>query len=368
MKILFVVGGLPFGGVENLLYDVSCELLGRDVEFLIVNLSGTGEKIKEFVKADIPVVNLGKSKKDIKTFKLKTALNLRKFIKEYQPDIVHSMHFSADYFSRLASLGFKRTKIITHIHTIRVEKRRERRLLNKLLSLKTDIFLSVSKSVFEMVEKEHNIAKKPHYILYNAVNFKKFEVGWPEGLEKGYRYLICVGRLVPLKNFDIAIKAFSLIEAKHPDVRLLVVGEGKEKQRLEKLVKDLNLTEKVIFTGYRRDVPALLKASHVFLMPSSYEGFGIAHLEAMYVGLPAIISPYVPSKEIASECSLVVPIEPSRVAEALDRLLSDEDFYRKLSIRAKGTAEKFSIENYVDKLLSLYEGVLTNRLPDRVVL
>jgi len=103
-------------------------------------------------------------------------------------------------------------------------------------------------------------------------------------------------------------------------------------------------------------------------MPSSYEGFPITHLEAMYAGLPAIISPYVPSKEVASECSLIVPIDPRKIANALDRLLTDENFYKKLSRKAIEIAQEFTIERYVDKLLNLYEDVLSENLPDKVVL
>ena len=93
-------------------------------------------------------------------------------------------------------------------------------------------------------------------------------------------------------------------------------------------------------------------------MPSEYEGFGIAHLEAMYAGLPAVISPNVPSKEIASDCSFVVPINPEDIANAVKKLLTDRSLYEEFSKKAKETAKEFSIENYVDKLISLYEKIL----------
>ncbi len=368
LKVLFVVGGLPFGGIENLLFDIVLEFSKRNVDFKIVNLSGTGEKTEEFLKAGLPVINLGNSKRDIKTFKLKTAYKLRNFIRNYQPNIVHSMQFSGDYFTRVASIGLSSFKVVTHIHNIKREKRIERKIFNKLLSYRTNVFLSVSKEVFEVVEKDHNVAGKPHYVLYNAINVEKFKEKGSLELENGVRYITCVGRLVKQKNFDVAIKAFSLIEKKYPDTRLLIVGEGKERKRLQDLAKSLGLAKKVIFTGYRRDVPAILKTSYILLMPSSYEGFGIAHLEAMYAGLPAIISPYVPSKEVASECSLMVPVDPGRIANTLDRLLADENFYKKLSRKAKEIAQEFTIERYVDKLLELYESVLSENLPDKVVL
>ena len=372
MKILFVVGGLPFGGIENLLFDISLELKKRDVKFSIINISGTGEKVKDFIKADLPVINLGNSKRSLKTFRLDTALKLRKLIVDFRPDIIHSMQFSADYFTRISSFGLSFPKIITHIQTIRKEKRLERQIFNKLLSYKTNIFLSSSKAIFNVVEKEHNMAGRPHYVLYNAINPSRFACKYelPKSLmfSNKFKYVVCVGRLVKLKNFDVAIKAFALLEKKLPNVRLVIVGEGGERKRLETLIKNLNLKNKVILTGYVPNAFPIIERSHVFLMPSSFEGFPIAHLEAMYAGLPAVISPFVPSQEVASECSLVAPISPEDIANALYRLLSDEQLYRKFSLRAREIAQQFTIDKYVDKLLNLYDGVLSGKLPEKVVL
>ncbi|SMO50363.1 Glycosyltransferase involved in cell wall bisynthesis [Balnearium lithotrophicum] len=367
MKVVFVVGGLPFGGIENLLFDVSKELIKRNFRFKIINISGTGSKLQEFLNAGISIINLNKNLKTLKTYRLDTAFKLRKLLKEISPNIVHSMQFSADYFSRISSLSIN-TKIITHIHNIKREHRIERRIFNKFLSLRTNIFLSVSKEVYRIVEKEHNLFSKPHYILYNGVDFSKFKVKTRFRLGSSFKYIVCVGRLVKQKNFDIAIKAFSLIEKELPNTKLLIVGEGNEKEKLKDLAKSLNLSNKVIFTGYRSDVPGILKQSHVLLMPSEYEGLGIAHLEAMYAGLPAVISPNVPSKEIASNCSFVVPINPKDIANAVKKLLSDENLYKELSEKAKETAKNYSIENYVNKLIDLYNGALTGKLPDRKVL
>ncbi len=368
MKILYVVGGLPFGGIENLLFDIARELSKRNIDYRIINISGTGEKTEEFFRANLPVVNLGNSKKILKTYRLPTAIKLRYFIKQYKPDIIHSMQFSADYFSRIATISIKDIKIITHIHTIKKEKRIERRIFNKLLSFKTDVFLSVSKDVFKVVEKEHNLARKQHYILYNAINTKAFDTETSLNLQKGIKYIACVGRLVKQKNFDVAIKAFSLIEKNHPDTRLLIVGDGGMNKKLQQLTKDLNIYDKVIFAGYRKDVPGILKKSYMLLMPSEYEGFGIAHLEAMYAGLPAIISPFVPSKEIASECSIIAPIDPQQIAYYIEKLLTDEVLYKELSLKAKEIAKNFTIEEYVNKLLTLYSSLILNKPIENLIL
>ncbi len=358
MRIAIVVGGLPFGGIENLVYDVGCELERRKVDFKIVNISGTGEKLNEFFEKKLPVVNLFNNKKVLKTHKISTAKKLRQWLDLYKPDIVHSMHFSADYFSRIASIG-RNWKVITHIHNIKLEKRWERKVANKILSYRTDLFLSVSNDVYEMVQKRHNLAKRPNMVLYNAINTKKFK-----GIDfsKKEDVIVCVGRLFKQKNYDIAIRAFSLIRDEFPSYRLWIVGNGKERDNLERLSRQLSLGEYVKFLGYRRDIPNIVAKSKIMLVPSSYEGFSIAYLEAMYAGVVGVISPFVPIKEIASECSMIAPIDENAIADALRKLIIDKELFKQLSKRAKEIAKDYAIETYVDKLLAIYKKVLGNKV------
>jgi hypothetical protein len=84
------------------------------------------------------------------------------------------MNFSADYFSKLALLNSK-TLIVTHIHNTKIEKHLHRRVLNRLLSFRTSFYVSVSKAVYDMVEKKHNMFKKKHIVLYNAIDLDNFK-------------------------------------------------------------------------------------------------------------------------------------------------------------------------------------------------
>ena len=373
MRVLFVVGGLPFGGIENLLFDVSKEFLKRGIPFKVVNLSGTGQKEEEFREAGIPVVDLGSSLKDIKTFKLKTAGKLKKLIEEERADVVHSMQFPADYFTRVALLTDRRVKVITHIHTTKRERRFERRVFNRLLSARTDAFLSVSEAVYRAVEKEHNIFGKPHYVMYNGINFLRLAERAKEKVDlniniKDKKLFIVVGRLVPMKRVDLAIRALSIISRKHQEAALLIVGEGKERKKLEKLAEELSIKNRVIFTGYRKNVAPYLFNSYALLMPSEYEGFPVTHIEAAFFGLPAIISPFVPSKEVFARSSLIAPLSAEEIAKRMELLLTDNRTYRRLSEAASQEASRYSIEAYADALLDLYEGLTRGKLPEKRVL
>jgi glycosyltransferase involved in cell wall biosynthesis len=103
--------------------------------------------------------------------------------------------------------------------------------------------------------------------------------------------VIFAGRLLNHKNVDLLIEAISLTKKARKDIKLIIVGEGPEKENLEQLAKKLNLEKNVIFSKFKSDVEevyGLIKASKVFVLPSSREGFGLVVLEANACGLPVI--------------------------------------------------------------------------------
>ena len=103
--------------------------------------------------------------------------------------------------------------------------------------------------------------------------------------------VIFTGRLIREKNVDLLLRALAAVREEVPDLRALIVGDGPERPALEALARDLGLDESVTFTGFLPDydsVIAAMKASRVFVLPSTREGFGIAALEAMACGLPVV--------------------------------------------------------------------------------
>ncbi|WP_305066736.1 glycosyltransferase family 4 protein [Methanoculleus sp.] len=103
--------------------------------------------------------------------------------------------------------------------------------------------------------------------------------------------VVFTGRLIRDKNVDVLLRALATVREEVPDLRTLIVGDGPERPALERLARDLGLDGAVTFTGFLPDydsVIAAMKASRVFVLPSTREGFGIAALEAMACGLPVV--------------------------------------------------------------------------------
>jgi glycosyltransferase involved in cell wall biosynthesis len=364
IKIAYIVGALPYGGIESLLLDIVTTLKNSDTRLWVINLSGVGMKKPEFIGSGVSVIDIGSSKKDIKTFDFRTLIKLRKTIKHLAPDIVHTMHFSADYFGRLAALGTG-IPVITHIHNTKSEIKFHRRIANKFLSFTTKLFISVSNDVHRYVQNAHNLAKKKSIVLYNAIKFSKLDhtsIAQDIASKTAGQNIIAVARLEEQKNFDLLLKALVLLIPRFPHIHMIFVGEGPERENLEKFIHDQKITEYVTLTGYRDDVGAFLKASHIFVLPSDYEGFGIAPLEAMYCGLPIIISTNVPLQEIAGEAALICQVDEFDIAAKIASLLENKEMYSQMSIQGKNIANQFGIEQYCRKLLSIYQCVLDNYL------
>lgn len=363
VRVAYVIGGLPFGGVENWLYDLCARLEGDPrIEAHVVNVSGTGRKGAEFERAGFAVSSCGSSKKALKTSNLATLRCVRAELRRIRPHVVHTLQFSGDYFGRLAALGLS-VPVITHIRNVKSERKLRRRLINKALSFATDLYLSVSEAAVATIDREHNLAGRPVRVLHNAVEPAKLDVA-PHDLEELYGLrgpvVVGVGRLVEQKNFDRLIRAMALVRERVPDVCLVIVGDGPERERLDRLVHELGLVGSVVLAGYveNAEVPRYLRAARVLAMPSEYEGLPVTHVEALMCGLPAVISEHVPSIEIAPDCSLVCTTDPGDIAAKLTTLLADDALHADMSAKALARSAEFTMEKYVDRLYAVYADLL----------
>lgn len=357
IKIAYVVGGLPFGGVENWLFDIA-KLMKNSNEFTckIFNVSGVGLKIPEFYESGLCVENIGTGNKSASSHRLDTALYLRNKLKKYSPDIVHTMHYSGDYFGRLSSIGLS-VPVLTHVHNTKREKKISRRISNKVLSFWTDCFLSVSRAVEVVVDSDHNLFKRKKIVLYNGIDVSRLQCD-AHDLRSMYalkgKIIVGVGRYVRQKNFECLIKAVKILLDSGYDVSLVLVGEGGSRKIYESLIQDLNLDGRVVMTGYRQDVGAFLRGADILGMPSFFEGFGNVHLEAMYCGVPSVVSDVVPSLEVARSASLVCDFSPENCALKIKELIDNPGLYKKISEEGERIVQDYTIERCFERLCRVY--------------
>ena len=143
---------------------------------------------------------------------------------------------------------------------------------------------------------------RPFAVLYNAIDAEKYifneairtQMRKELKIEQDTLVIGHVGRICPQKNHDFLLEVFEELLKKHPNSTLLIVGEGPTEGKIKLKCERMGLSDKVIFTGGRSDVPELLQAMDVFVFPSLFEGLGIANIEAQAAGLPCLISDKVP--------------------------------------------------------------------------
>ena len=175
----------------------------------------------------------------------------------------------------------------------------------------------------------------------------------------------CVSVFVPEKGQRHLIEALALIRALHPDVRLLLAGDGPCRAELEALAKHLGQAEAVLFPGFVKEVAQVYAALDAFVFPSEFEGLGTALQAAMAAGLPCISTRRGALGEVVDSERTALVGEPSgkEFAALMLRLINDEGLRKKLSDAGRREVEqRFSAGRMVENTLRVYEDVLKKRL------
>lgn len=195
-------------------------------------------------------------------------------------------------------------------------------------------------------------------VIYNAVEPLPENLGTKQELRRQLELpthaflIITVGRLIPLKGIDRLIQAFANLLGKYGearDLRLLIVGDGPEKNSLTELTQTLNLTAQIHFLGQleREQVLAYLRASDLFVLNSDTEGFSHVILEAMMVGAPLIATNVGGNPELVRHQVNGLLIPPGSLEELetqIDRMLQDAQLREQLAVGGRRTGQTFSYD------------------------
>jgi glycosyltransferase involved in cell wall biosynthesis len=193
------------------------------------------------------------------------------------------------------------------------------------------------------------------------------QLGWPPDAP----VVMGVGRLVPIKGFDLLVRAMPRILAWFGDARIVLVGDGLERRRLESLAGEAGVWRALSIVGASSEVAMYLAAADVLVAPSRNEGMGRVLVEAMTAGLPVVATRVggIPAVVADGETGILIPAEDSEaVAKGVELLLRNPGLRQKFGHAARIRAEEFSLKRMAAKLLALYrettreKGVLAEAL------
>jgi teichuronic acid biosynthesis glycosyltransferase TuaC len=180
--------------------------------------------------------------------------------------------------------------------------------------------------------------------------------------------LVTIAHLEPHKNQENVIRALAALAGRHRRLRYELIGKGPDRDRLAELARTLGIADRVTFAGPMPHADALaeLARCHVHVMPSIHDAFGVAHVEAMAAGLPAIGGEGTGAEDIAAAgegMTLVPPGDVTALARAIERLIAEPAELERLSEAAKQTArEHFTWSRNVDETLAVYDEVAARRI------
>lgn len=192
-----------------------------------------------------------------------------------------------------------------------------------------------------------------------AEPFRK-EQGWDEDV-----VISSVGRLGAEKNWAVLIKAVAKVLDTHPKVRLVIIGEGPERRRLQKLTKSLGIAERVNMIGKVDfdEVPSYLKASDLFAFASTTETQGLVTLEAMAAGLPVVAVDAVGTRDIIEhdKDGLLTSNDSEAIAKAINQLLDHTESYQSFRQASLQKAKSLEFRAQSKKMMAVYEKAIDRK-------
>jgi sugar transferase (PEP-CTERM/EpsH1 system associated) len=366
-RILHFVDNLGKGGLENGLANLIERMdPGRFEHFVcaIRRLGPTAERLRA-AGARVLCLNIQASSR----FQV---LALQRTIREIDPDVVHSRNWSA--IEAVLAGKFARSRGVVHSEhgleadtSIREPWRRTcfRRLAFEL----ADRVLSVSHQLRDLHARRTGFAARRITVIHNGVDIRRFQpssavrarVREELGLSQETFCIGCVGNLTPVKDYPTALRGVEAFSLGCSNWRLIVIGEGPERGKLEELVHaNPQMRERVKFLGLSHRVPEMLAAMDVYLLSSVIEGVSNSLLEAMATGLPVIATAVGGNPEVVvdGESGLLFPAGDFRqLAERLSSLYRQQDLRSRIAQRARRRVqEEFSIDSMVRGYEDVYEG------------
>ncbi len=288
-------------------------------------------------------------------------------LRRERPFILHGWMFHGNLLARLAGWAAGVPHVITHRHNTEIGGMRRERL--KRLTRRLDERVIAICELARQNEIERT-AVSPDKVMtiYNGIDLAPFQqaadtaVRREFGIPDDAPLLGVVGRLHPQKGHTHLLAAFPAIRQAHPAARLLVVGDGALLMPFMALVEAMGMADSVILTGTRADVPEILAALDLFVLPSLWEGLPIVLLEAMAAGLPVAATAVggTPELVVDGETGLLVPpADPGALATAVNRLLDDPAAARRMGQAGQERVSRhFTVRRMADQIESLYLSLL----------
>ncbi|MGB6006492.1 glycosyltransferase [Castellaniella sp.] len=360
MRILMVTTGLLLGGAECQVVSLADRLAARGHDVIIAYLTGS-VGVRPSRAVELYPLHVSKTPLGV----LRGCLRLRRLVRRWRPDVVHSHMVHANLIARGVRLGVRMPRLVCTAHST-VEGGRAVMLAYRLTDRLGDAFTHVSREAVEAFERAGAAPRGRMLPMLNGIDLQAFSNAPDLRTQSRQRLfprpdrrlLLSVGRLAEEKNHAGLLRAFAQLVELRPDVDLWIAGDGPLREALQRQCAAQGLGDRVVFLGARRDVPDLMRAADVFVLPSLFEGFGLVVAEAMASGTPVVATDAGGVAEVMNGTGILVPVgdEPALARGLAEAFSMDVARAAAMTASARRQAEeRLDIERVVDAWLELYQ-------------
>ncbi|MBN3039332.1 MAG: glycosyltransferase family 4 protein [Candidatus Omnitrophica bacterium] len=363
MKILLLTTHLNLGGIGMYVLLLAKGLANKGHRVLVA--SSGGELADSLASCSVEHVKINvKTKSEVNPKLLAVLSRLTKIVLENKIDMLHAHTRVTQVLAQLLS---QKTKVpyVTTCHGFF-----KPRAFRKAFPCWGRHCIAISEAVREHLVNDLKVKKECVSVVHNGVEIERFsreKVDQEQkgrfkkdfGLDGGAVVIGTIARLSSIKGQCYLISAMKLILEQEPKARLLLVGDGPEKERLLAQVKELGIESSVSFSPSTFDTSIPLSCMDVFVFPSLLEGLGLAIIEAQAMGLPIVASDvggvYTLVKD-GINGFLVRPQEPQGIADAVLKLIRDKELAKRFGQQGKHQVEEsFNLSQMVDGIEQVYE-------------
>lgn len=362
MKIMYLLFSFTVGGTERLVANICNQMEAQNEEvYLYIINDLIDDNLLNTLNENIHVKLLRRKvgSKD----KISPLFKVAKYIKKNKIDVVHCNSFNAPELLILSKIVNHNCKVVSTIHGMgQFENIGKNKIFLK--NWICDKFIGISNAVVEDIVAA-GIDEKKVARVYNGIETKKYNCAKLKKYDENAIVIGCVARIMPeLKGQDVLLEAIKIVKKQHTKVIALFAGGVAENQQsdyeyLKKYVRDNSLEENVKFLGSLDNIPEFLNKIDICVVPSRSEGFGLALVEAMAMGVPCVASNIAGPREIIKKTDLGMLFESNNsvdLASKLENMIVD--FVNEKNIfwsRKDKIKSMFSIEKMCSELKKLYE-------------
>jgi glycosyltransferase involved in cell wall biosynthesis len=365
--VLQFITGFHVGGTERHVAHLATRLDPARFEVHLACLQPAGPLYAEMEASGFPLTSYP-IRGFLRLDTLRQQLRFAAYLKEQAIDIVHAYGFYPIVFAVPVARLAGAPVVLASIRDNGDPWSRAQRLVQMCASRMAHGVLVNATAVRDRLSAGGH-ARGGISVIRNGVDLDRFAPGPPDpalreslGLPADAPLVVAVSRLNPMKGMDDYVQALALLADRHTEARFVIVGDGASRRELEEQARRLGLARRLVFTGTRLDIAAILSQAAVSVVPSLSEGLPNIVLESMAAGVPVVATRVGGIPEILEEGVsgfLVPPCDAPALAAAIERLLADPLMARRMGDAGRmRAATRFSMSSMVRQTESLYRALL----------